>query len=199
MSTISLPFDYPIQNQDAPKILRFGDPRLYEASLPFDLPKEMPLVHQILERMRLATKGMGNVGLAAPQIGTLRQLVILEVPATHPRYKADGIAQPLRIMLNPSYVPLSNEKNFEWEGCLSVPGMMGLVERYTHIRYEYIDLEGNKQTIEASNFHARAVQHEIGHLEGKLFPLLVKDKHTFGFTEEIMRSPEFKKSREMIL
>lgn len=198
MNLASPVFDYPLQNQDAPKILRFGDEKLYEKSLPFDLQKEMHLVLEVLEQMRKATKSMGNVGLAAPQIGILRQLVMLEIPATHPRYKADGIAQPMRIMINPSYKPLSNEKNVEWEGCLSVPGMMGLVSRYTHIEYSYFDLEGRLQTVQADNFHARAVQHEIDHLEGKLFPLLVEEKHAFGFTEEIMQSNEFKKSRGLI-
>ena len=190
--------DYPIQNQDAPKILRFGNSKLYEKSLPFNLPEEMSLVHEVLEQMRQATKGMGNVGLAAPQIGILRQLVMLEIPATHPRYKTDGIAQPMRIMINPVWKALSDDKNVEWEGCLSVPGMMGMVQRYTHIEYSYFDLGGNLQSVEAYNFHARAVQHEIDHLNGVLFPLLVENRCTLGFTEEIMHSSEFKKSRGLV-
>lgn len=196
MSTQSVTFDYPKQeDQTAPKILRFGDPKLYEKSLPFKLPEEMPEVHKVLAQMQLATKGLGNVGLAAPQIGILRRLVMFAVPATHPRYKTDGVAQPMRIMINPSFRALSDEKNLEWEGCLSVPGMMGKVWRYTHIECTYIDLEGLKQTFKASNFHARVVQHEIDHLRGVLFPLLVENPHDLGFTEEIMNSPEFKKSR----
>jgi peptide deformylase len=188
-------FDYPKQEAEAPKILRYGDPKLYEPSLPFDLPKEMPLVHEVLEQMKLATKGMGNVGLAAPQIGILKQLVMFAVPAEHPRYKTDGVAQPMRIMINPHYKHLSDEKNLEWEGCLSVPGMMGQVKRYTHIECTYIDLEGVKQSFNASNFHARVVQHELDHLRGILFPLLVENRHMLGFTEAIMESEEFKKSR----
>lgn len=196
-TTLPSTFDYSSQeNQDAPKFLHYGDPALYKKSLPFKLPKEMPLVHQTLEQMRLATKGMGNVGLAAPQIGILRQLIMFAIPATHPRYKTDGIAHPLRIMINPNYKPLSDEKNLEWEGCLSVPGMIGQVPRYTHIQYEYTDLSGNMHKIEASHFHARVVQHELDHLDGILFPLLVEDKHNFGFTEAIMASHEFRKSRE---
>ncbi len=196
MSTISATFDYPSQeDQTAPKILHFGNPKLYEKSLPFKLPEEMPLAHEILEQMKLATKGMGNVGIAAPQIGILKRIVMFAVPATHPRYKTDGVAHPMRIMINPSYTPLSDEKNLEWEGCLSVPGMMGKVWRHTHIQYEYTDLEGNKQTVKASNFHARVFQHEFNHLEGILFPLLVEDKRDFGFTEAIMASDEFRKSR----
>jgi len=188
-------FDYPQQKDPmAPKILRLGNPRLFEKSLSFELPHEMPLAHQVLEQMQLATKGLGNVGIAAPQIGILRRLVMFEVPAIHPRYKTDGVVQPLRIMINPSYTPLSEEKNIAWEGCLSVPGMLGKVWRYTHIQYEYIDLEGNKQTVKASNFHARVFQHEFDHLEGILFPLLVADKHNLGFTEEVIASEDFRKS-----
>lgn len=186
----SAAFDYPKQQDTAPKILHYGNPILYKKSLPFDLPREMPLVHNALEQMTLATKGLGNVGLAAPQIGILRRLVMFEVPATHPRYKTDGIAQPMRIMINPSYKPLSNEKNLEWEGCLSVPGMMGKVWRYTHIEYEYTDLEGKMHTLNASHFYARVVQHELDHLDGILFPLLVENRHDLGFTEEIMASQQ---------
>ncbi len=193
---LSPTFDYSSQeNQGAPKFLRYGDPALYKKSLPFKLPQEMPLVHQALEQMQLATKGMGNVGLAAPQIGILRQLVMFAVPATHPRYKTDGVAHPMRVMINPSYKPLSDEKNLEWEGCLSVPGMMGKVWRYTHIECAYTDLEGAAQIFQASNFHARVVQHELDHLDGILFPLLVEDNRNFGFTEAIMACDEFRKSR----
>lgn len=198
MSTTPLStFDYPRQeNQTAPRFLHFGNSKLYEKSLAFDLPKEMLLVHQTLEQMQLATKGMGNVGLAAPQIGILRRLVMFAIPATHPRYKTDGVAQPMRIMINPSYTPLSDEKNLEWEGCLSVPGMMGQVPRYTHIQYEYTDLDGKVHRIEASNFHARVAQHEIDHLDGILFPLRIADMRTFGFTEDVMKSPLFLNSRK---
>lgn len=185
------------EDQASAQLLRFGNPKLYEVSQPFDLPSEMPLVHQTLQLMKQATQGMGNVGLAAPQIGILKRLVMFAVPATHPRYKTDGVALPMQIMINPSFTPLSDEKNLEWEGCLSIPGMMGQVPRYTHIEYQYTDLEGNKRVLKASNFHARVVQHEIGHLYGVLYPLLIEDMRTFGFTEEIMVSPAFVQSRNL--
>lgn len=192
---LSSAFDYPAQAAQGPRILRYGNPKLYEESEPFKLPDEMPLVHEVLEQMKLATEGMGNVGLAAPQIGILKRLVMFAIPATHPRYKTDGVERPMRIMINPRYMPLNDEKNLGWEGCLSVPGMMGQVWRYTHIECKYIDLEGKEQTFKASDFHARVVQHEIDHLKGVLFPLLVEDGHSLGFTEEIMQTPEFRKSR----
>ena len=96
------------------RLLKFGDPRLYQISEPIDLPKEMPLVHKILEQMKEVTKGIGNVGIAAPQIGIFKLMVMFEIPKKHLRYKTDGIAMPMRVMINPSYKPLSDEKNFEW-------------------------------------------------------------------------------------
>jgi peptide deformylase len=181
------PLDYSIPS----KFLKFGNPALYQKSLPFDLPSEMPLAREILQQMQEATKGIGNVGVAAPQIGLFKRLVMFEIPANHPRYKTDGIAVPMRIMINPSYKPLSDEKNLEWEGCLSVPGMLGQVPRYSHIQYEYTDLEGNFHSLEASLFHARVVQHEFDHLDGILYPMRIEDMRTFGFTEDVMASPAF--------
>jgi peptide deformylase len=177
------------------KLLRFGNPNLYQKSLPFDLPSEMSLAHETVHLMKEATKGIGNVGIAAPQIGIFKRIVMFDIPAKHPRYKTDGIALPMRVMINPHYKPLSEEKNLEWEGCLSVPGMLGQVPRYTHIRYEYTDLEGKYHALEASYFHARVVQHEFDHLDGVLYPMRVEDMTTFGFTEEIMASPAFIKHR----
>lgn len=178
------------------QLLRFGDPQLYELSLPFELPHELPLAHQILQFMKQATQDMGIVGIAAPQIGILKRIVMFEVPAEHPRYKTDGIAIPMRALINPSYRPLNDEQNLEWEACLSVPGMIGQVPRYTHIEYEYTDLDGNHHAYKASHFHARVVQHELDHLDGILYPLRIMDMRTFGFREEILTSPMFLQSRQ---
>ncbi len=180
----------------AHQLLRFGDPLLYEVSLPFDLPNEFPLAHQTLQFMEQATQNMGIVGIAAPQIGILKRIVMFEVPAEHPRYKTDGNAIPMRALINPSYRPLNDEKNLEWEACLSVPGMIGQVPRHTHIEYQYTDLEGNHHVYEASHFHARVVQHELDHLDGILYPLRITDMRTFGFREEILTSPRFLESRQ---
>ena len=177
------------------QLLRFGDPLLYEVSLPFELPKEMPLAHQTLQFMKQATQDMGIVGIAAPQIGILKRIVMFEVPAEHPRYKTDGVAIPMRTLINPSYRPLNDERNFEWEACLSVPGMIGQVPRYTHIEYQYTDLDGKLHEYAASHFHARVVQHELDHLDGILYPLRITDMRTFGFREEILISSMFLESR----
>lgn len=178
-----------------PQLLCFGDPRLYEISSPFKLPDEMQLAYQTLQLMEQATENMGIVGIAAPQIGILKRIVMFEVPAQHPRYKTDGIAIPMRALINPSYKPLNDEQNLEWEACLSVPDMIGQVPRYTNIEYQYIDLEGNHHVYEASHFHARVVQHELDHLDGILYPLRIKDMRTFGFRDEILASPMFLENR----
>ncbi len=178
-----------------PKLLRLGDPKLYEVSKPFDLPNELPLANKILKYMEMAVESIGAVGIAAPQIGILKRIIMFEVPATHPRYKVDGDTIPMHALINPSYRPLSNEKNLEWEACLSVPGMIGQVPRFTHVKYEYTDPSGKHHVLRASNFHARVVQHEIDHLDGILYPLLVQNPKTFGFREEILNSPIFLKSR----
>lgn len=178
-----------------PKLLKFGDPTLYKTSGLFDLPTEAPLAHRILKLMDDATQSIGNLGLAAPQIGILKRMVIVEVPAEHSRYETDGIAIPRRALLNPSYEPLREEQNLEWEACLSIPEMMGQVPRYTYIKYQYMDLEGNHHVHEASHLHARIVQHEIDHLDGILYPLRIKDLKTFGFREEILSSSTFLQSR----
>ncbi len=174
-----------------PKLLKFGDSILYKTSEEVGLPTDTPLVKQILKLMNNATQHIVNIGIAAPQIGILKRIVVFEVPAEHPRYKTDGIAIPRRILLNPSYEPLSEEQNFEWEACLSVPEMMGQVSRYTHIKYQYIDLEGNHHVCEASHLHARIVQHEVDHLDGILYPLRIKNLRAFGFRDEVLSSSLF--------
>jgi len=178
-----------------PILLRFGDHKLYEASAPFILPDEFPLAEKILNLMEMAVQDIGAVGIAAPQIGILKRIIMFEVPAEHPRYKTDGAAIPMHVLINPSYHPLSDEQNLEWEACLSVPGMMGQVPRFTHIQYEYTDLSGKHHLLQASNFHARVVQHELDHLDGVLYPLRIQNPQTFGFREEIMASTMFLESR----
>lgn len=185
-----------IKHNSPPALLRFGDPKLYEVSKPFDLPNELPLANKILTLMENAVEAIGAVGIAAPQIGILRRIVMFEVPATHPRYKVDGTAIPMHALINPKYRPLSDEKNLEWEACLSVPGMIGQVPRFTHIEYEYTDMQGKHHVRQASNFHARVVQHELDHLDGILYPLMIQNPKTFGFREEIMQSAVFLESRK---
>lgn len=180
-----------LQETFSPAILRFGDPSLLKVSAAFEFPDEIPLAYKILNLLEEAVKNIGNIGIAAPQIGILKRIVIFEVPAEHPRYKTDGIAIPKRVVINPSYEPLSDEQDFGWEACLSIPEMIGQVPRYTHVKYQYTDLEGNHHVCEASHLHARVVQHELDHLDGILYPLRIKDMKNFGFREEILSSPAF--------
>eukprot|EP01041_Mallomonas_annulata_P013049 gene13049-27535_t len=150
----------------------------------------MPLANEILQLMKEATKGIGNVGIAAPQIGVLKRMVMFEIPAQHPRYKTDGIAFPMRIMINPCYKLLSDEKNLEWEGCLSVPGMLGQVCHViptssinTQILMEILNL-----------LKPRIFMHVLCNtnlITLILFPMRIENLINFGFTEEIMAFPLF--------
>ncbi len=186
-----------IDNIDLPpRLLRLGDPKLYKISTPLKLPDELPLAQKILKLMELAVKNIDAVGIAAPQIGILKRIIMFEVPAQHPRYKINNATIPMHVLINPKYKPISDEQNLEWEACLSVPGMMGQVPRFTNIEYEYTDLFGKHHVREASNFHARVVQDELDHLDGILYPLLIQNRQTFGFREEIMESELFLESRK---
>jgi len=125
----------------------------------------------------------GGVGLAAPQIGIDLQLVIFGFEQSD-RYP-DAEPVPRTILLNPTISPLSDEMADGWEGCLSVPGMRGLVPRHTRIRYTGFDLSGERIEREATDFHARVVQHEVDHLLGRLYPSRIRDFSKFGFNEAL--------------
>jgi peptide deformylase len=128
-------------------------------------------------------KQEGGVGIAAPQIGVNKRMVIFgfESSARYPNEKP----VPFTVLINPVIEYLSDETADGWEGCLSVPGLRGLVPRFRHIRYSGFDLEGNAFTREADGFHARIVQHECDHLDGILFPQRIKDMRFFGFEDEL--------------
>ena len=164
------------------RILRMGDARLLRVAEPvqqFDTPE----LHELIADMFVTMREANGVGLAAPQIGVNLQLVIFGF-VDSPRYP-DAPAVPQTVLLNPVLTPLSDELEDGWEGCLSVPGMRGLVPRYTRLRYEGFDQFGDKIVREAEGFHARVVQHECDHLLGKLYPMRIKDFSQFGFTEEL--------------
>ena len=130
-------------------------------------------------------KANDGAGLAAPQIGVFKRLVIFGFD-TNDRYpEADSV--PFTVLINPIITPLSDEKENGWEGCLSVPGLRGVVPRYTHIKYEGYDTEGKKIEREVEDFHARVVQHECDHLDGILYPMKIEDYRYFGFHEEIFK------------
>ena len=162
------------------EILKMGDPRLLEVAAPvqsFGTPELLALIDDMFDTMRAA----GGVGLAAPQIGVGLQLAIFGFE--HSDRYLDAPPVPRTILLNPVIVPLSEDREDGWEGCLSVPGMRGMVPRYRHIRYSGFDPAGAAIDREAEGFHARVVQHECDHLIGRLYPSRIVDFGKFGFTE----------------
>ncbi len=164
------------------EILRMGDPRLLRQARPvqeFGTPQLRALVADMLETMRAAQ----GVGLAAPQIGVDLQLVIFGFEQNE-RYP-DESAVPFTVLLNPLLTPLGTALEEGWEGCLSVPGMRGVVPRFARIVYRGFDLDGTAIEREADGFHARVVQHECDHLIGTLYPMRIRDFSKFGFTSEL--------------
>jgi len=161
------------------EILKMGDPRLLRVARPverFGTPELASLIDDLFDTMRAAQ----GVGLAAPQIGVDLALVIFGFE--HNERYPDAPAVPQTVLLNPVITPLSSEQEDGWEGCLSLPGLRGLVPRYTHIRYTGRDPAGAPIEREADGFHARVVQHECDHLVGTLYPMRMADLTHFGFT-----------------
>ena len=159
-----------------------GDPRLLEPSRPvekFDTPE----LHALIADMTDTMKALNGAGLAAPQIGVALQVAIFGVDH-NPRYP-DAESVPHTVLINPVLTALDDEMEEGWEGCLSVPGMRGLVPRYQRLRYQGRDQHGNPIDRTASGFHARVVQHECDHLYGILYPMRIRDLRNFGFNEEL--------------
>ncbi len=162
-------------------ILKMGDPRLLRIALPvteFDTDEIHLLVADMFDTMH----AVSGAGLAAPQIGADLQLVIFGTDAVNPRYP-DAPVVPRTVLLNPVITPLSGEEENGWEGCLSVPGLRGLVPRFSHIRYTGFDQYGSPIDRTVDGFHARVVQHECDHLIGVLYPMRIRDFTQFGYTE----------------
>lgn len=162
------------------EVLRMGDPRLLRVSRPverFSTPALRELVQDMVDTMR----HLNGAGLAAPQIGVDLQVVIFEVDS-NPRYPEAGKV-PFTVLVNPELTQLTEEFEEGWEGCLSVPGMRGLVPRCTRLRYQGFDAEGKPIDCTVDGFHARVVQHEVDHLYGILYPMRIRDLRNFGFTE----------------
>ena len=164
-------------------ILKMGNPDLLKVSEPIDFEKDD--LKTLIEDMKETMKANDGAGLAAPQIGVFKRLVIFGFD-TYDRYpEADSI--PFTVLINPVITPLSDDKENGWEGCLSVPGLRGVVPRFTHIKYEGYDADGKKFEREVEDFHARVVQHECDHLNGILYPMKIEDYRYFGFHEEIFK------------
>jgi peptide deformylase len=158
---------HPILQQVAAPVMAFGTPEL----------------RRLVQDMDDTMRARNGAGIAAPQIGVSLRVVIFEV--THnPRYpQAEPV--PYTVLVNPVLEPVGDERDDAWEGCLSVPGMRGVVSRYSHLRYRGFDLDGRPVDRTVSGFHARVVQHEVDHLDGILYPQRITDLRRFGFEEEL--------------
>ena len=163
------------------EILKMGDARLLRVAEPvqsFDTPE----LHALIADMRETMAAVNGAGLAAPQIGVNLQLVIFGSSAVNPRYPGRPLV-PRTVLINPVITPLGKAEEDDWEGCLSVPGLRGVVPRWAHIRYTGFDEKGTPIDRTVDGFHARVVQHECDHLIGKLYPMRVRDFTRFGYTE----------------
>jgi peptide deformylase len=159
-----------------------GDPRLLEVAKPvaaFGTPE----LEGLLRDMRDTMHDLNGAGLAAPQIGVGLRVVIFGIEA-NPRYP-DADPVPFTVLINPQLTPIGDEIEEGWEGCLSVPGMRGLVPRYRRLRYTGVDARGQPIDRTVDDFHARVVQHEVDHLDGILYPRRIRDLTQFGFTEAL--------------
>ena len=161
-------------------VLRMGDPRLLQRAAPVER-FATPELDALLADLRETMAAQNGAGLAAPQIGVPLQVVIFGVER-NPRYP-DAEPVPYTELVNPVLTPLSQEVEEDWEGCLSVPGLRGVVPRYTQLRYKGFDPQGNVIERDVTGFHARVVQHECDHLLGILYPMRMRDLSRFGYTE----------------
>jgi len=163
-------------------VLRMGNPRLFRVSQPVEQFDTSEL-HALLADMEDTMRALDGAGLAAPQIGVQLRVVIFGI-SDNPRYP-DAEPVPQTVLINPLITPLDEELELGWEGCLSVPGMRGLVPRYRRLRYQGYDASGDAIDRTVDGFHARVVQHECDHLDGVLYPMRIRDMRDFGFTEEL--------------
>lgn len=168
------------------KIARMGHPVLRRPADPVSDPTA-PEIKKLVADMIETMEDANGAGLAAPQVYVPLRLVIFHVPAK--RATGGEADQPagLTILMNPVIEPLAETKDMGWEGCLSVPGMMGAVPRFTQIRYRGVGPDGQPIAREASGFHARVVQHECDHLDGILYPQRMTDMSMFGFVEDMQK------------
>ena len=168
-------------------VLRMGDPRLIERSAPvtqFDTPE----LHALIQDLEDTMHAKNGAGIAAPQIGVQLQVVIFGV-GHNPRYP-DAEQVPYTVLINPVLEPVGDEIEEGWEGCLSVPGMRGIVPRHAQLHYRGFDQFGKPIERTVSGFHARVAQHETDHLLGILYPMRIRDLRNFGFNEELFPGQE---------
>ncbi|HXB00416.1 MAG TPA: peptide deformylase [Steroidobacteraceae bacterium] len=164
------------------EVLKMGDPRLLAVAEPV-LEFGTPELRQLLADMQDTMRDLNGAGLAAPQIGVGLRVVIFGFE-DNPRYP-DADSVPFTVLINPVLTPMSEVLDEGWEGCLSVPGMRGLVPRYRELRYTGFDAAGAPLDRTVKDFHARVVQHEVDHLDGILYPRRIRDLTQFGFNEAL--------------
>lgn len=164
------------------KVLRMGEPILLQKAAPVER-FDTPGLHELIRDLDDTMRARNGAGIAAPQIGVSLQVVIFGVGA-NPRYP-DAEQVPYTVLINPVLEPAGEEIEEGWEGCLSVPGMRGLVPRHRFLRYRGFDQFGKAIDRTVSGFHARVVQHETDHLLGILYPMRIRDLRNFGFNEEL--------------
>lgn len=169
-------------------VLKIGDPflnKIVDPVLEFNTPE----LHALIDDMRDTMASLAGAGLAAPQIGVSARVVIFSMK-DNPRYPNEEAIEET-VLINPQIEVLSNQEQGMWEGCLSVPGMRGYVERPSQIRYCGFDQYGNKIDRTVSGFHAIVVQHECDHLDGVLYPMKLKDMRLFGFETELVNRDDY--------
>ena len=159
-----------------------GDPRLLRVARPVE-KFDTPALRQLLADMRDTMAHLDGAGLAAPQIGVSLRVVVFEVQR-NPRYP-QAEAVPYTVLVNPELTPLDDEMEDGWEGCLSVPGLRGLVPRYRRLRYRGHDPHGLPIDRTVAGFHARVVQHEVDHLDGILYPMRIRDLRDLGYEDTL--------------
>lgn len=174
-------------------VLRMGDPCLLLKAAPvveFDTPE----LHALIQDLEDTMKHMNGAGIAAPQIGVSSRVVIFGQKdadnTPNPRYP-DADAVPYTVLINPVLTPIGTHMEDGWEGCLSVPGMRGVVPRFARLHYAGVDQFGNKIDRLVSGFHARVVQHECDHLDGILYPMRISDLKDFGFSDVFFPNQDF--------
>ena len=171
------------------EVLKMGDLRLLEKSQPVEA-FGTPQLRELIADMRDTMAHLNGAGLAAPQIGVPLRVVIFGV-TRNPRYPdAEEVSDT--VLVNPVITPLGEEMEEDWEGCLSVPGMRGVVPRLKKVRYQGFDESGNPIDRSVEGFHARVVQHECDHLDGILYPMRMRDMSQFGFVEVLFPDQELR-------
>jgi peptide deformylase len=175
------------------EVLRMGDPCLLLKAKPIE-KFDTPELHALIQDMQDTMKHMNGAGIAAPQIGVSQRVVIFGQKesdnAINPRYP-DADMVPFTVLINPVLTPMGTAMEDGWEGCLSVPGMRGIVPRYQRLHFAGFDQYGNEIDRLVSGFHARVVQHECDHLDGILYPMRISNLKDFGFSDVFFPNQDF--------